>query len=146
MFERYTEHARRAVFFAKCEAGLRDSLIEPEHLLLGLLREPAKIVAIVLERCGASVGAARDSAEAAFPVTAVAKPGDVPLSVLSGAVLRRAADASAAGHYLGVEHILCALLSEPSRASAILHGFGLTADRVSQATLELIAEHSQQQP
>lgn len=39
MFERYTEKARRAIFFARREAGtLGSSSIEPEHLLLGLLR------------------------------------------------------------------------------------------------------------
>jgi hypothetical protein len=40
MFERYTEHARRVIFFARYEASTFGSpYIEPEHLLLGLLRE-----------------------------------------------------------------------------------------------------------
>ncbi len=40
MFERYTENARRAIFFARYEASLFGSpAIEPEHLLLGLMRE-----------------------------------------------------------------------------------------------------------
>src|SRR5437879_496138 len=40
MFERYTEHARRTIFFARYEASnLKSGYIEPEHLLLGLLRE-----------------------------------------------------------------------------------------------------------
>ncbi len=40
MFERYTEHARRAIFFARYEASSSGSpYIEAEHLLLGLLRE-----------------------------------------------------------------------------------------------------------
>ena len=40
MFERYTEAARRALFFARYEASQLGSIsIEPEHLLLGLLRE-----------------------------------------------------------------------------------------------------------
>jgi hypothetical protein len=40
MFERYTEHARRVIFFARYEASsLGSPYIEPEHLLLGLLRE-----------------------------------------------------------------------------------------------------------
>jgi hypothetical protein len=37
MFERYTEQARRAIFFARREALLRgESSITPVHLLLGL--------------------------------------------------------------------------------------------------------------
>jgi hypothetical protein len=40
MFERYTEHARRVIFFARYEASNFGSpYLEPEHLLLGLLRE-----------------------------------------------------------------------------------------------------------
>jgi ATP-dependent Clp protease ATP-binding subunit ClpA len=40
MFERYTEGARRAVFFARYEAiQIGSGYIETEHILLGLLRE-----------------------------------------------------------------------------------------------------------
>lgn len=40
MFERYTERARRVLFFARYEAFKFGSLtIETEHILLGLLRE-----------------------------------------------------------------------------------------------------------
>lgn len=40
MFERYTENARRVIFFSRYEASQYGSpYIEIEHLLLGLLRE-----------------------------------------------------------------------------------------------------------
>ena len=40
MFEKYTEKARRVIFFARYEASQFGSpYIETEHLLLGLLRE-----------------------------------------------------------------------------------------------------------
>ncbi len=40
MFERYTERARRVIFFARYEASqLGSGSIETEHLLLGLIRE-----------------------------------------------------------------------------------------------------------
>src|SRR5258708_37071051 len=40
MFGRYTEKARRTIFFARYEASqFGSSFIETEHLLLGLLRE-----------------------------------------------------------------------------------------------------------
>ncbi len=45
MFERYTEKARRVIFFSRYEASQFGSpYIETEHLLLGILRE-AKDVA-----------------------------------------------------------------------------------------------------
>ena len=45
MFERYTERAKRAIYFARHEASqIGGDSIEPEHLLLGLLRElPAEV-------------------------------------------------------------------------------------------------------
>ena len=40
MFEKFTESARRGLYFARYEAVRRGSrLIEPEHALLGILRE-----------------------------------------------------------------------------------------------------------
>jgi ATP-dependent Clp protease ATP-binding subunit ClpC len=40
VFERYTEKARRAIFFARYEASqYRRLQIESEYLLLGILRE-----------------------------------------------------------------------------------------------------------
>jgi ATP-dependent Clp protease ATP-binding subunit ClpA len=44
MFERYTEKARRVIFFARYEASQYGSpSIESEHLLLGLMREDKAI-------------------------------------------------------------------------------------------------------
>ncbi len=44
MFERYTEKARRVIFFARYEALQYGSrFIAPEHILLGLMREDKSI-------------------------------------------------------------------------------------------------------
>src|SRR5215467_6195917 len=49
MFERYTEKARRVIFFARYEASLFGSpYIETEHLLLGLLREDKRLASLFL--------------------------------------------------------------------------------------------------
>src|SRR6267378_6748336 len=45
VFERYTEKARRVIFFARYEASQYGSqYIETEHLLLGLMREDFPLV------------------------------------------------------------------------------------------------------
>src|SRR5262245_45510249 len=45
MFERYTERARRVIFFARYEASQFGSrTIETEHLLLALLREDKSLI------------------------------------------------------------------------------------------------------
>lgn len=57
MFERYTEAARRALFFARYEASHLGSVsIDPEHLLLGLIRKPTGVTGLVFaeERCVAA--------------------------------------------------------------------------------------------
>ena len=47
MFERYTERARRVLFFARYEASQLGSIsIETEHLLLGLIREGLSLIHI----------------------------------------------------------------------------------------------------
>jgi ATP-dependent Clp protease ATP-binding subunit ClpC len=44
MFERYTEKARRVIFFSRYEASeLGGRAIEPHHILLGLLREDKQL-------------------------------------------------------------------------------------------------------
>jgi hypothetical protein len=51
MFERFTEPARRALFFARYETSqIGGAAIEPEHLLLGLAREGTGIVADLFAR------------------------------------------------------------------------------------------------
>src|ERR671924_27119 len=61
MFERYTEKARRVIFFARYEASQFGApAIEPEHLLLGLLREERSMAAQILFERGLRLAAVRD--------------------------------------------------------------------------------------
>ncbi|MFX4485953.1 Clp protease N-terminal domain-containing protein, partial [Acinetobacter baumannii] len=65
MFERYTEKARRVIFFARYEAAQFGApAIEPEHLLLGLLREDKGLTQRFLARSQMSVEAIRRDIEA----------------------------------------------------------------------------------
>src|SRR4029077_2551616 len=51
MFERYTDKARRVIFFARYEASQYGSpYIETEHLLLGLLREDRALASRFLDK------------------------------------------------------------------------------------------------
>src|ERR1700724_1323591 len=66
MFERYTEKARRTIFFARYEASQFGSLyIESEHVLLGLLRESKALSAKLL----ANSPATADSIRKLLPAT-----------------------------------------------------------------------------
>src|SRR2546430_15444236 len=57
MWQRFTERARRVVFFAQEEAGrLGENYVSTEHLLLGLGRENDSVAARILDRLGVSLG------------------------------------------------------------------------------------------
>ena len=81
MFERYTEKARRVIFFARYEASQFGSpYIETEHLLLGLLRED-KALANRFLRSHAAIESIRKQIEAHTTVREkVSTSVDLPLS------------------------------------------------------------------
>jgi hypothetical protein len=113
MFERYTEKARRVIFFARYEASQFGSpRIETEHLLLGLLRE-SKWLQKILPRADAE--SIRNEIEAA-PKTRgkVLTSVDLPLSHENKQVLKYAEEeATRLNHrHIGTEHLLLGLLRE----------------------------------
>src|SRR4029079_19064731 len=64
MWQRFTERARRLVFFAQEEAGrLGENYVSTEHLLLGLVRENDSVAARILDRIGVSLGRIRSEIE-----------------------------------------------------------------------------------
>jgi len=137
VFERYTEKARRVVFFARYEASQFGSpYIETEHLLLGLLRED-KALSNRFFRSHASVESIRKQIEAHTTVREnVPTSVDLPLSNESKRVLAYAADeAMRLGQkHIGTEHLLLALLREEKCfAAEILQDRGLRLSAVREA-------------
>ena len=129
MFERYTEKARRVIFFARYEASQFGSpYIESEHLLLGLIRED-KALANRFLRSHAAVESIRKQIEAHTTVREkVSTSVDLPLSHECKRVLAYAAEeAERLSHkHIGTEHLLLGLLrEEKSFAAEILHERGL---------------------
>ena len=115
MFERYTERARRTIFFARYEASqLGGSYIETEHLLLGLLRED-KALAIRFLKSSAKIEAIRKLIEQRRnPGAKVTTSVDMPLSHESKRVLAYAAEESVRMNHkhLDTEHLFLGLLRE----------------------------------
>jgi len=129
MFERYTEKARRVIFFARYEASqFGSAYIETEHLLLGLLREDKALTNRFL-RSHASIESIRKQVEGRTPVRdKVSTSVDLPLSQECKRVLAYAAEeAERLSHkHIGTEHLLLGLLREDkSLAAEILHERGL---------------------
>src|SRR5207249_2049769 len=81
MFERYTERARRVIFFARYEASqFGSTTIETEHLLLGILREEKCVAAEILHERGLRLNAIREElARSVVDRQTLVKPKETPL-------------------------------------------------------------------
>src|SRR3569832_2485277 len=136
MFERYTEKARRVIFFARYEASQFGSpYIETEHLLLGLLRED-KALANRFLRSHAAVESIRKQIEGHTTIREkVSTSVDLPLSHECKRVLAYGAEeAERLNHkHIGTEHLLLGLLREEKRLAAdILGERGLRLSQVQE--------------
>ena len=136
MFERYTEKARRVIFFARYEASQFGSpYIETEHLLLGLLRED-KALANRFLRSHAAIESIRKQIEAHTTIREkVSTSVDLPLSHECKRVLAYGAEeAERLNHkHIGTEHLLLGLLREEKCfAAEILHERGLRLSQVRE--------------
>lgn len=136
MFERYTEKARRTIFFARYEASQFGSpYIETEHLLLGLLREDKALASRFL-RSPDTVESIRKRIEGHTPPgEKVSTSVDLPLSHECKRVLAYGAEESQRlnHRHIGTEHLLLGLLREEKCAAAQLLGEqGLTLRSVRE--------------
>src|ERR1051326_6104461 len=129
MFERYTEHARRVIFFARYEASQFGSpQMEPEHFLLALYRDAASLMKRFVP--GSQVEVRNQIERENPPRPKVGTNVDLPLSHAAKRVLAYGAEeAERLGHsHIGPEHQLLSLLREPSLASRILESLGVTLE------------------
>jgi ATP-dependent Clp protease ATP-binding subunit ClpC len=124
MFERYTERARRVLFFARYEASQLGSLsIETEHLLLGLIREGKGLTSRIFARSHLSLESIRKEIEGRTVFrekvwTAV----EIPFSAETKRVLQYAAEEAdrLLHNYIGTEHLLLGLLREERSVAATI--------------------------
>ena len=134
MFERYTEKARRTIFFARYEASQYGSpYIESEHLLLGLLRENRQITQLLPPGSFESI---RKQVEDASPKRQfVATSVDLPLSSECKRVLVYGAEEAErlSDKHIGSEHLLLGLLREEKCFAAhLLRERGQALDKLRE--------------
>src|SRR6266478_6510156 len=115
VFERYTEKARRVIFFARYEASQYGSpYIETEHLLLGLMREDKALANRFLRQQG-SIESIRKEIEGRITIRErISTSVEVPLSAECKRILNMAAEeAERLGvKHVGTEHLLLGILRE----------------------------------
>jgi len=141
MFERYTERARRVIFFARYEASQFGSMtIETEHLLLGLVREDRNLIERFL-RNHFSKEIIRKDIESRTPIREkVSTAIDLPVSDECKRILAYAAEeAERLNHrHIGTEHLLLGILREEKcMAAKILHEHGLRLEAIREELARL---------
>ncbi|MFL6209037.1 MAG: exo-beta-N-acetylmuramidase NamZ domain-containing protein [Pyrinomonadaceae bacterium] len=136
MFERYTEQARRTIFFARYEASQFGApSIEPEHILLGILREDKPLFAHLLPTADALPELLRQAIEQRSAQRAkISTSVELPLAPEAKRVLAYAHEESdRLGHrHIGTEHMLMGILREERSVAADMlsrQGLALSALR-----------------
>ncbi|GAB4905254.1 Clp protease N-terminal domain-containing protein [Mycobacterium avium subsp. hominissuis] len=133
-FQRFTPRARGAVVAAQNaahQAGNRE--ITPDHLLIGVLSDPAALATVLLRLQHVDTDALRDAATAS--VAALRADGDPPALIPFSGPARKVLEltvreALRLGHnYVGTEHQLLALL-ELEDGDGPLHRGGVDKERV----------------
>ena len=140
MFERYTEKARRTIFFARFEASTFGSpFIETEFLLLGLLRENAALSTRFFRSSTTPEALREEIARHRTFGEQVPTSVDLPLSNESKHVLAYAAEEAERldHHFIGTEHLLLGILRETnSFAAKLLEQHGVNADAIRKDIAE----------
>ena len=143
MFERYTEKARRVIFFARYEASRYGiPFITTEHLLLGLLREDKSIFELLIRdlmgvsRLEDDIRAQQQRNKPEKVSTSV----DLPLDNPAKRALAYAAEEAErlSQRDIGTEHLLLGLLREPWPAAEILQRHGIDLSTAREAIREAI--------
>jgi ATP-dependent Clp protease ATP-binding subunit ClpC len=130
MFERYTEKARRVIFFARYEASQFGApAIEPEHLLLGLMREDKTLTGRFFPRAQITIESIRREIESRTLLRErIPTSVELPLAPETKRVLHYSHEESdrLQHRHIGTEHLLLGLLREErSMAAQILFERGL---------------------
>src|SRR6266545_3030120 len=135
MFERYTEKARRVIFFARYEASQFGApAIEPEHLLLGLMREDKTLTGRFFPRAQITIESIRREIEGRTLLRErIPTSVELPLAPETKRVLHYSHEESdrLQHRHIGTEHLLLGLLREErSMAAQILFERGLRLNAV----------------
>jgi ATP-dependent Clp protease ATP-binding subunit ClpC len=123
MYEKFSNKARKVIHNAKKEAEkLGHDYIGSEHLLLGMLKDSSSVGATVLDGFGIDYDAVYNQVKKmSKPPIGGMPAADLPLTQRAKSILEmsiKEAQKLKEMKYVGVEHILLALLSEPQGIAA----------------------------
>jgi ATP-dependent Clp protease ATP-binding subunit ClpC len=136
MFERYTEKARRTIFFARYEASIRGvEFIGTPHFLLGMMRENKALFTELLGDLG-KLAELTNAVEAVSPKVkgTSSTSADMPLDHATKRALAYAAEEESRTNsaQIDVAHLLAGLIRENRPEVAQLAAFGITLKTIRE--------------
>lgn len=141
MWQRFTERARKVVFFAQEEAQkFGEGYVSTEHLLLGLVRESDSVAARVLEKMGVGLNKIRSEVEKQLPRGESRQSQDMTLTPRAKRVIDLAYDEARNlnNNYIGTEHLLLGLIREgDGLAGRVLARLGVELERARREVMAL---------
>lgn len=141
MWQRFTERARKVVFYAQEEAQkFGEGYVSTEHLLLGLVRETDSVAARVLDRLGVSLSRIRSEVEKQLPRGEARQSQDMTLTPRAKRVIDLAYDEARNlnNNYIGTEHLLLGLIREgDGLAGRVLAKLGVELERARREVMAL---------
>ena len=141
MWQRFTERARKVVFYAQEEAQkFGEGYVSTEHLLLGLVREPESVSSRVLEKLGVSLNRVRVEVEKHLPRGDARPSQDMTLTPRAKRVIDLSYDEARRlnNNYIGTEHLLLGLVREgDGLAGRVLARLGVDLERARREVMAL---------
>ena len=132
MFERYTEKARRVIFFARYEASQYGSpFIETEHLLLGVVREEPNLMTRILDGVHVNSRIRQEIDKRVTPHDRIPPFGEVPLSLDCKKILNLAVEEAQdiGRRQIGPEFLLLGILrTERCVGAEVLRSLGVNLE------------------
>src|SRR5450631_1406076 len=119
MWQRFTERARKIIFYAQEEAGQRgQGYVGTVDMLIGLLRDSDSVAMRIMTRLKIDTNALRRAAEAAAPKGEGPHIGDMQLTTNAKQIIDLAYDEARRldNNYIGSEHLLLAVLRQNADA------------------------------
>lgn len=146
MWQRFTERARKIVFYAQEEAqNYGSAYVSTEHLLLGLLREPESVACVLLARLGFSLSEIADAMIRNIVREDKRPSQDMTLTPRAKRVIDLAYDEARnlSNNYIGTEHLLLGLVREgDGLAGRVLAKAGVELEPLRKAVLTVQKEIS----
>jgi ATP-dependent Clp protease ATP-binding subunit ClpA len=147
--ERFTQRARHVLSLAQDEAEyFKVPTINPEHLLLGMLREEGSVAGRVLRALDLEYESLKNAINAQTPLVSETT-GQIDIAAETKKVLEYSVDEARrmGHHYIGTEHLLLGITRLPTgMAAQLMNGLNITPQMVRQTTLQILQTAPQASP